>query len=58
MAAQNFGEFALKLSPREVQEELLAPFKKLAADEQVTSLSSPSPVLSLSCPLPHLHRTP
>lgn len=38
MAAQNFGEFAKKLTPREVQEELLTPFKKLAADEQVIHL--------------------
>lgn len=35
MAAQNFGEFALKLNPRDVQDELLASFKKLAIDEQV-----------------------
>lgn len=34
MAAQNFGDFALKLTPREVQDELLPPFKKLAVDEQ------------------------
>jgi hypothetical protein len=43
MAAQNFGEFAVKLSPREVQEELLSPFKKLAVDEQVRPPSNPSP---------------
>lgn len=37
MAAQNFGEFALKLNPRDVQDELLTSFHQLAVDQQVRS---------------------